>query len=445
MRLTFRGGIHPPTFKSLTSDKPIAPAPAPSKVHLLLLQHAGAVLDPLVKPGDRVLMGQKVGDSAERVCAPVHSSVSGKVLEVKPYGHPLGRSVMCVTVENDGLDEPDPSIQPRKDWPSLAPKELLAIVREAGIVGMGGAAFPTHVKLSPPPGKAIDTLIVNGVECEPYLTSDHRLMLERPEGVIAGVRMMMTVLGVPRARVAVEDNKPDAAEALSAAASRAEGVEVALVRTKYPQGSEKQLISALTGRQVPMGGLPLDVGVVVQNAATCFAVHEAVSLGRPLYRRVLTVTGRNIASPANLEVRIGTPFADLLAHCGGLVRPGGKLIMGGPLMGLAVSNDAVPVLKGTSGILALTPEESVLPPERDCLRCGRCVDICPMALAPSLLAGAIERKDLDAAESLSLANCMECGSCTALCPARRPMLQWFRTGKFELAKRKKRRSGGARP
>lgn len=439
MSPTFRGGIHPPTTKGLTSGKPIAPAPPPAKVHLLLLQHAGAAVEPLVKAGDRVLLGQKVGDSDERVCAPVHASVSGKVLEVKPFGHPIGRSVLCVSVENDGLDEPDPGMRPREGWESLPAGELLQLIREAGIVGLGGAGFPTHVKLAPPPGKRIERLIVNGVECEPYLTADHRLMLERPEGVLAGVRVMMRILGVRRAQVAVEDNKPDAAEALRKSAQGTEGVEVVLVRTKYPQGSEKQLISALTGRAVPMGGLPMDVGVVVQNAATCFAVHEAVALGRPLIRRVLTVTGGNVARPANLEARIGTPFADLLAHCGGLKSPGGKLIMGGPLMGLAVSSDAVPVVKGTSGILALTPEESAMPPERDCLRCGRCVDVCPMALAPSFLTDHLERGELDAAEKAALFNCMECGCCTALCPARRPMLQWIRTGKFELNKRKKRK------
>ena len=439
MSFTFRGGIHPPTTKGLTSGKPIVLAPPPAKVHLLLLQHAGALLEPLVKAGERVLLGQKVGDSGERVCAPVHASVSGKVLEVKPFGHPIGRSVLCVTVENDGTDEPAPGVGPREGWESLPAPELLKLVREAGVVGLGGAGFPTHVKLAPPPGKPIERLIVNGVECEPYLTADHRLMLERPEGVLAGVRIMLRILGVRKAQVAVEDNKLDAAEALRAALKPGEGIEVVLVRTKYPQGSEKQLIVALTGREVPMGGLPMDAGVVVQNAATCYAVHEAVALGRPLIRRVLTVTGGNVARPANLEARIGTPFADLLALCGGLKSPGGKLIMGGPLMGLAVSSDAVPVIKGTSGILALTPEESEMPETRDCLRCGRCVDVCPMALAPNFLTDHLERGELDEAEQAALFNCMECGGCTALCPARRPMLQWIRTGKFDLNKRKRKK------
>lgn len=436
MSPTFSGGIHPPDHKGRTAGLPIVVLPPPPKVYLPLIQHAGAALSPLVKAGDKVRLGQKIADSQERVCAPVHASVSGTVSEVKPWGHPVGRSILTVVVDSDGLDETDGSVRPRPDWEGLDADGLRAVVREAGIVGMGGAGFPTHVKLSPPPGKKIDRLLVNGVECEPHLTADHRLMLERPSEVLSGVRIMAKILGNPRVTVAVEANKPDAAAALSAAGP---GGEVVLVKTKYPQGSEKQLIDAVTGRRVPVGGLPMDVGVVVQNVATAFAVHEAVTLGRPLYRRVVTVTGSNLAKAGNFEVRLGTPFSDLLSMLGGMLSTGGKLVMGGPMMGMAVGNDAVPVIKGTSGILALSPEDSALPPHRDCVRCGRCFDVCPMGLAPSLLMETLERGEIEEAQVRSLLNCMECGSCTALCPARRPILQWIRTGKFELQKRRRRK------
>lgn len=439
MTATFPGGIHPPGLKELTAGLPVVCAPAPAKVTLPLIQHVGAMPVPLVKPGDRVRLGQKLADSEERVLAPIHASVSGVVSALQPFGHPVGRSVLSIIIDNDGTDEADRSLEPLPDWKGTAPEALRARVREAGIVGMGGAGFPTHVKLAPPPDKRIDRLVINGVECEPYLTADHRLMLERPAEVLSGVRIMARILGLGGAMVAVEANKPDAARALAQAAGEGGSVDVRVVKTKYPQGSEKQLIFALTGRKVPMGGLPMDVGVVVQNVGTAFAVHEAVVLGRPLTRRIVTVTGSNIVRPGNFEARLGTPFAELIALAGGLREPGGKLVMGGPMMGLAVGSDAVPVIKGTSGILALSPRESALPPHRDCLRCGRCFDICPQGLAPALLMETIERGELDAAQARSLLNCMECGSCTALCPARRPILQWVRTGKFELQKRRRKK------
>jgi electron transport complex protein RnfC len=435
---TFSGGIHPPGHKESTAGLPVVAAPAPAKVTLPLIQHVGAMPVPLVKPGDRVRLGQKLADSDERVLAPIHASVSGTVAALQPFGHPVGRSVMSIIIDNDGADEADRSLAPMPDWAGAAPEALRARVREGGIVGMGGAGFPTHVKLAPPPDKRIDRLIINGVECEPYLTADHRLMLERPAEVLCGVRIMARILGLERATAAVEANKPDAARALAQAAAEDGSIEVRVVETKYPQGSEKQLIFALTGRKVPVGGLPMDVGVVVQNVATAFAVYEAVVLGRPLTRRIVTVTGSNIVRPGNFEARLGTPFAELIALAGGLREPGGKLVMGGPMMGLAVGSDAVPVIKGTSGILALSPAESALPPHRDCLRCGRCFDICPQGLAPALLMETLERGEIEAAQARSLLNCMECGSCTALCPARRPILQWVRTGKFELQKRRKK-------
>lgn len=435
-RLTFKGGVHPPGSKSLTAAMPIKAAPVPSKVYLPLIQHTGAVLEPLVKPGDAVKLGQKIADSKSFVSAPLHSSVSGKVLEIKPFDHPAGKKVGTIIIENDGQDSPDPSIENRPDFSSMSAKEIKSAVREAGIVGMGGAAFPTHVKLSPPDGKKIECLIINGVECEPYLTADHRLMLERPDEIISGVKLVMRALGVGKAFLAVESNKPDAVGTLEKSCSGDPSVETVVVRTKYPQGSEKQLIEALTGRQVPIGGLPMDVGVVVQNVATCVAVHEAVSQGRPLYRRALTVTGSNIARPGNFEVRLGTQVSELIALCGGLKSEGGKLILGGPMMGIAVGSDCVPVIKGTSGILALTEGESGLPDVRDCIRCGMCWASCPLRLTPSLIARAVELENFEEAKKRYISSCMECGTCSYVCPSGRPLVQWIKNGKFEILKKK---------
>lgn len=438
---SFKGGVHPPGSKSLTAAMPIAVAPAPQKVYLPLIQHTGAVLEPLVKPGDAVKLGQKIGDSKSFVSAPLHASVSGKVLEIKPFNHPLGKNIGTIIIENDGQDSPFIPSQEggtKRGGDSMSAREIKSAVREAGIVGMGGAAFPTHVKLSPPEGKKIECLIINGVECEPYLTADHRLMLEHPDEIISGMKLVMKALGVGKAFLAVESNKPDAVETLKNSCSGDPSIETVVVRTKYPQGSEKQLIEALTGRQVPIGGLPMDVGVVVQNVATCFAVFEAVSQGRPLYRRVLTVTGPNITNPGNFEVRLGTQVLELIALCGGLRSEGGKLIMGGPMMGIAVGSDSVPVIKGTSGILALTEGESGLPEVRDCIRCGMCWASCPMRLAPSLIAGAVERGDFEEAEKRYIFNCMECGACAYVCPSGRPLVQWIKNGKFEILKKKAR-------
>ncbi|MBM3323118.1 electron transport complex subunit RsxC, partial [candidate division WOR-3 bacterium] len=348
--LTFRGGIHPREHKEATEHKPIETLPIPSRVYVPMSQHTGAPSRPVVKKGDVVKTGTVIGDPAGRISVPTHASVSGAVADVADLPHPLtGRRGPTVVIDSDGKDEPDPSIAER-DYSGFTREQTVEAIKAAGIVGLGGAAFPTFFKLSPPPDKPIDTLLLNGCECEPFLTADHRVMLEQPTEVIEGTGILARALGVKNVIIAVEDNKPDAIEALVAAAGTT-GFTVRRLRTKYPQGAEKQLIKACLKREVPSGGLPLDVGCVVQNVGTAVAVREALRHNRPLYERVTTVTGPGVASPKNLRVRIGTPVKNLIEFCGGYSGETGKLIMGGPMMGIAVPSDEAWVLKGTSGVL----------------------------------------------------------------------------------------------
>lgn len=433
---TFSGGVHPAGNKELTSHKPTVPAAVPKRVIIPLSQHIGAPCKPSVTIGQEVKKGDKIGESGGFVSAPVHASVSGKVTAIGSFPHPLGVDMPSVVIESDGKDEWTSSIKETPDYLTLSPEELKKMVADAGIVGMGGATFPTHVKLSPPKEKPIDVVILNGAECEPYLTSDHRLMVEKPKEIIEGLRILMRILGVKKGYIGIEANKPDAIESMQKAAAGASDVVVLPLKVKYPQGAEKMLIKAAVGRTVPAGGLPMDVGVVVQNVGTAAAIYDAVRYGRPLIERYVTVTGRGVKDPKNFLARIGTPFSQLIEEAGGLTDDAAKVISGGPMMGMSQYTLDVPVIKGTSGILVQTRQEVNTKSYGPCIRCGRCIDACPMQLQPSLIGLFIEKGHFEDAKDYNVMDCFECGSCTFVCPANRPMVQWVKRAKRELAKKK---------
>ena len=433
----FPGGMHPHegvNGKAVNSGNAIRELPAPQRVIIPLSQHIGAPAVALVKKGDAVLMGQKIGEAAGFVSAPVHASVSGKVIGIENVEVANGTVVPAVVIENDFQDtwcELNPSDHPE----TLTADELRQIVREAGIVGLGGATFPTSVKLTPANGKSIEKLIINGAECEPYLTADHRLMLEKPAQIIDGIHLMMLALDIKEAIIGVEDNKMDAIQALLAACEGIEGIKVQALPVMYPQGGEKQLVYATTRRKVPTGGLPLDVGCVVVNVGTIYAIQQAICEGKPLVQRVATMGGL-VNNPGNFLFRIGTPVEQMIEACGGLQSGVVKLISGGPMMGAAMSNTKIPMTKGTSGILALG-KEAAEKPENPCINCGRCVNACPMRLVPTKLDLMVRNGSYDEAETAGVLNCMECGACTFACPAKRLLTQSCRTGKRIINANKK--------
>ncbi len=434
---TFRGGIHPSHSKSSTEKKAIESAKDPDLVVISLQQHIGAPCNPVVNVGDAVKVGQKIGDAEAFVSAPIHSSVSGIIKEIKDLTTPTGHSY-CIVIESDGKNEMDEAVQPKPDISVLKKEEILTAIRDAGIVGMGGATFPAHVKLSPPPDKKIDTLIINGAECEPFLTADHRLMLERPDYVAYGMKLLMKALSVEVAYLGIEENKPDAIKVMGELLKAEKGMEVMVLKAKYPQGAEKQLISACTGRRVPSGKLPMEVGVVVSNVGTVAAIGEAFRTGMPLVKRIVTITGGGIAEPKNLEVRIGTLFKDVIEECGGYKGVPGKIIMGGPMMGLAQYTDEIPCTKGTSGILILNEEEARIPEAKNCIRCGKCVGACPMGLMPLYLNAYYEKNMIGNAEEMNALDCMECGSCSFVCPSKRHLVDSIRAAKNEINAIKKK-------
>ncbi|HOA35930.1 MAG TPA: electron transport complex subunit RsxC [Bacillota bacterium] len=433
----FRGGVHPEYRKELTASLAITAASIPQKVVIPLHQHTGAPCEPLVKVGDPVKTGQKIGDSEAFVSAPVHASISGTVTAIEPCNHPLGRKVTAIIIESDGRDEWCSELEPVEKVDDLSPEEIRALIRSAGIVGLGGAAFPAHVKLSPPEGKAIDTVIINGAECEPYLTADHRLMLEKPDEIVFGLELIMKALGAGRGIIGIEDNKPDALRVMRQAVEGKSDMSVVALKTKYPQGAEKMLIQVTTRRVVPSGGLPLDVGVVNHNVGSAVAITEALKKGKPLIERVVTVTGEGVRRPANLLVRLGTLVSELIDYCGGLKEETCKVITGGPMMGLAQPTTDLPVIKGTSGIVALTSEDAAFYENGSCIRCAACVRTCPINLVPTFIAQAAEHGLYDRAEKLHAADCIECGCCSYICPARIPLTQWIRIAKAEVLARRK--------
>lgn len=439
--LTFKGGTHPPHSKKATEKLTVEKANAPKVVVIPMQQHIGAPCDAIVKVGDEVKVGQKIGEPKGFVSSPIHSSVSGKVIAVEPRLYSGGGKVTCVVIESDMIDTIHEGVSKKGTLENLTAADIVSIVKDAGIVGMGGAAFPTHVKLSIPPGKTVDTVILNGAECEPYLTSDHRLMLEHPQDVVFGLQALMKALGVKKGYIGIEDNKKDAIEAIFNAAKGIEGIEVVRLHAKYPQGAEKQLIYACTGREVPSGGLPADAGAVVNNVGTAAAVAVAINTGMPLVERIVTITGSGIKNPKNLLVKVGTSVREIIEQCGGLTEDATKIISGGPMMGIAQYSLDVPVIKGTSGILILSKNEAMIPEPSNCIRCGKCIDACPMHLMPMQISANALLDRFEQAEALNAMDCIECGSCSFVCPAKRPLVDSIRVAKREiLAKRKKQQS-----
>lgn len=433
---TFRGGVHPPYCKEATKDKALKKADVPKMVIIPMQQHIGAPCEPLVKKGDEVKLGQKIGESKGFVSAPVHASVSGKVIAVEPRLHNSGQKVMSVVIESDGLDTLHESIEAPKKLEDLSSDEIKDLVKGAGIVGLGGATFPTQVKLSPAPEKKIEAVILNGAECEPYLTADHRLMVEKAEDIVFGMKAILKALDVKKGYIGIEDNKPDAIEAIQKALGNDSDVTIYSLHTKYPQGGEKQLIKAITGKEVPSGGLPADVGVIVQNVGTAAAIADTIKTGMPLIERAVTITGSGVKEPQNLLVRLGVPVSDVIEQCGGFSQEPKKIILGGPMMGAAQSSTEIPVVKGTSGILVLNKEEARIPDPSPCIRCGRCVEICPVYLMPLYISSYALNEMYDQAADFHALDCIECGSCSYICPSRRPLTSSIRLAKREIKSQK---------
>ena len=432
---TFRiGGVHPAENK-LSAGKAIKPLALPRQAVFPLSQHIGAPAVPVVKKGDAVKVGTKIAEAGGFVSAPVYSSVSGKVNKIDAVVDASGyrKPAIYIDVEGDEWEESiDRSSTLIKEC-SLSPEEIVARIKDAGIVGMGGACFPTHVKLTPPPGCKAECIIVNGVECEPYLTADHRLMLEKPDEILVGVSILMKAAKVTRAYIAIENNKPDAIRLLSDKATYFQGIEVVPLKVKYPQGGEKQLIDAVIRHQVPAPpALPIHVGAIVQNVGTVYAVYEAVQKHKPLFERIVTVTGKSLKNPSNFLTRMGTPMSQLIEAAGGMPEDTGKIIGGGPMMGKALMHADVPICKGSSGVLLMNGKEAKRTVPQPCIRCAKCVSVCPMGLEPYLLATCSARGDWERVEHEMIMSCIECGSCQFTCPSHRPILDNIRLGKGKV-------------
>ena len=429
------GGVHPPENK-FSSKTSIRALPLPQQVVIPLSQHIGAPANPIVKKGDRVKVGSLIAQASGFISANIHSSVSGIVNRIDEMLDSSGykKKAIVIDVEGDDWEETiDRSADVRREL-NLTTKEVVDRIKDAGIVGLGGATFPSHIKLMVPEGKRAEVVVINAVECEPYLTSDHRLMMEKADEILIGVSIVMKAVGVGRAIIGIENNKKDAISLLSSKAKDYPGIEVQALKVMYPQGGEKQLIKACINREVPSGGLPIDAGVVILNVGTTFAIYEAVQKNKPLVERVVTVTGKVLSNPSNFIARIGTPVTMLLEEAGGLPEDTGKIVNGGPMMGKALVSAETPVTKGTSGILLFKKSEAQRAQAAYCIRCGKCISVCPMGLEPYLLAKISQKYLFDRLEKEHITDCIECGSCSYTCPANLPLLDYVRMGKAETIK-----------
>jgi electron transport complex protein RnfC len=417
--------------KHRTENKAIERIPLPSLVYIPLSQHLGKICNPEVKVGDLVARGQRIATAEAQVYAPIHASISGKVTSIQDWPHPVLGRCKAIVIEGDGSDKPlnHQTIKPPEEITKLTAAEIRNLVFEAGIVGMGGASFPTHIKLNPP--KPVDTLIINGAECEPYLTADYRLMVEKTKEIIEGIELAARCLGVKDIYIAIEDNKP---EAIKDFKDQGRGLKVKVLKSQYPQGGEKQLIKNILGREVPQSKLPFDVGVVVHNVATCFAIYEAAYLNKPLYERLVTLTGNCITNPKNILAAIGTPIKELIDFCGPLKEKPAKIIIGGPMMGIAQYTDQVPVIKSTTGVVLLNEREARIQEEEFCIRCGACVRACPAGLMPCLINLASEKEMWTEAKAYRAIDCIECGLCNYVCPANRRLTQSIKRAKLEVVR-----------
>ncbi|OSM01876.1 electron transport complex subunit RsxC [Magnetofaba australis] len=433
----FHGGVHPEEHKDLSQFCSIESAGIPDKLYVPLHQHIGAPCDPAVDPGETVKKGQRIGNPVGFISAAVHAPTSGVIEEIvdHPVGHPSGLTMLCAVLKPDGKDEWIDGLKGIADPFTAEPSAIRDAVREAGIVGLGGATFPSFVKLSPPGGKVAQILILNGVECEPYLTCDARLMEEQSKQIVDGAAIMLHALQTKECVIGIEDNKPAAIAAMQRACADHPQITVQALPVMYPQGSEKQLIEVITGKQVPSGGLPIDAGVICHNVATALAISEAVREGKPLISRVVTMTGLGITRPANFDTLMGTPVRHLIDLCGGMKGNTTRMVMGGPMMGVALRDMTaldVPVVKGTSGILCLTAKEATEKPEQPCIRCGHCLEVCPISLMPSEMAWLAKSDEFDKLQEYDIFDCIECGSCSYTCPANIPLVHYFRYGKLSI-------------
>ncbi len=433
----FHGGLHLPEHKQESTRLPVGEMPLPRRLVLPLQQHIGEPAEPLVTPGERVLAGQMIARPQGYVSVPIHASSSGTVVEIgeQPVPHPSGLPAPCIVIETDGKDEWKECCQPTDDYRSLDPSTLRNFIRQAGIVGLGGAGFPSFIKMNPGPDRRIELLVINGAECEPYITCDDMLMRSRPMDLVQGIEILMHAIQAPRCLIGIEDNKPEAIAALRAAlAGRGQDdIEVVEIPTLYPSGGERQLIRILTGKEVPSQGLPADIGVVCHNPGTVAAIHDAIVRGRPLVERIVTVTGGGVHAPQNLRVRIGTPIAELVERCGGYTGDVDRLLMGGPMMGFALPTDQLPVVKTTNCILAASRAEMPPPPPpQPCIRCGKCAEVCPAQLLPQQLHWYAHARDFDKIQDYGIFDCIECGCCAWVCPSHIPLVQYYRFAKTEI-------------
>ncbi len=438
---TFSGGIHPPSMKN-TSDKAVVKLPLPDKVILHLSQHIGAPAKSLFQINDKVIYGQVIAEAGGFVSSPIHATITGNIIAYGNFKHPLGQLSPAIVIQRDVEAQEPVYTEQASNGLSFPPAEIIKRIKDAGIVGLGGAAFPAHVKLSPPPGTVIDTVILNGAECEPCLTADYRTLIEQSEKIVDGLKLVMKVLNAKKGYIAIEDNKQDALNKMDDITYDIQDIEVQPLITKYPQGGEKQLIKAVTGREVPNGKLPADVGVVVVNVTTAAAISDAVNFCLPLTEKTVTLAGSCVKNPGNYRVRIGTTISDFIQMTGGLKEnvPLKKVILGGPMMGFALYDLNTPIIKGTSGILCWSEEEALQKPRTGCLRCGKCVEACPMGLEPLVLDALINANRLEEAEKEGLLNCVNCGSCAYSCPGGNPLVQNFIVAKNKIMAEKKKKA-----